>query len=90
MVDGNYSRVRDIVWRKSALVVWLDLSFKTVFWRTFLRTVIIMVTCKKLWNSDIVVFDALFSPSSLPLWVINWVLCIALICTCIKVVTIVF
>jgi adenylate kinase family enzyme len=71
VVDGNYSRVRDIVRRKSALVVWLDLSFKIVFWRKFLRTVIIMVTRKKLWNSDIVVFDALFGPGSMPLWVMK-------------------
>ncbi len=31
VVDGNYSRVRDIVWCKAALVIWLDFSFKNCF-----------------------------------------------------------
>ena len=52
VVDGNYSRVRDIVWSKAEIVVWLDLPFKIVFWRTFLRTVIRLVTRRKLWNNN--------------------------------------
>ena len=71
VVDGNYSGVRDIVWRKAEIVVWLDLPFKIVFWRTFLRTVIRLVTRRKLWNNNIEGFDALLGPNSMPIWVIK-------------------
>lgn len=71
VVDGNYSRVRDIVWRKAEIVVWLDLPFKTVFWRTFLRTVKRILTREKLWNNNVEGFDALFGPDSMPLWVMK-------------------
>jgi adenylate kinase family enzyme len=61
VVDGNYSRVRDIVWSKAEIVVWLDLPFKIVFWRMFLRT----------GNNNVEGFDALFGPDSMPLWVMK-------------------
>ena len=71
VVDGNYSRVRDIVWRRAEIVVWLDLPFIIVFWRILLRTVKRIGTRKKLWNNNIEGFDALFGPDAMPLWVIK-------------------
>lgn len=71
VVDGNYSKVRDIVWRKAEILVWLDLPFNIVFWRIFLRTVNRIVTRKKLWNNNIEGFNALFGPDSMPLWVMK-------------------
>jgi len=71
VVDGNYRRVRDIVWRKAELVVWLDLSFSTVFWRIVLRTVKRIVTRQHLWNMNRERLDALVGPDSMPLWVMK-------------------
>ena len=71
VVDGNYSKVRDIVWRKAEILVWLDLPFNIVFWRIFLRTVNRIVTRKKLWNNNIEGFNALFGPDSMLLWVMK-------------------
>lgn len=71
VVDGNYRRVRDIVWRKAAIVVWLDLPFNIVFWRIVLRTVKRIVTRQKLWNNNMERWDALFGPDSMPLWVMK-------------------
>jgi len=71
VVDGNYSRVRDIVWRRAEMVVWLDLPFIIVFWRMLLRTVKRIVTRKALWNNNIEGLDALLGPDAMPLWVIK-------------------
>ena len=38
VVEGNYSRSRDIFWPRVELMVWLDLPLRTACWRVFLRT----------------------------------------------------
>lgn len=38
VVDGNYSASRDIVWARADTVVWLDLPFAVMLWRTVRRT----------------------------------------------------
>lgn len=38
IIDGNYASVREVVWRRATCVVWLDLAFPVVFWRTLRRT----------------------------------------------------
>lgn len=52
VVDGNYHQVRDIVWKRSDTLVWLDYSLaiimKRLAWRTFRR----MVTREQLWKGN--------------------------------------
>ncbi len=38
VVEGNYSRSRDIFWPRVELMVWLDLPLRTACWRVLLRT----------------------------------------------------
>jgi adenylate kinase family enzyme len=38
VVDGNYSKVRDIVWGRATHVIWLNYPFLTVFRRALVRT----------------------------------------------------
>ena len=52
VVDGNYSMVRDIVWRRADTVVWFDLPYATVMARTIRRTVRRTVTREELWNGN--------------------------------------
>ena len=50
--DGNYSAVRDIVWRRADAIIWLDYSLPVIMgrvtWRTFWRS----VTGQELWNGN--------------------------------------
>lgn len=38
VVDGNYSKVQDIVWSRATDAIWLNYSFPVVFGRALLRT----------------------------------------------------
>jgi adenylate kinase family enzyme len=39
VVAGNYSTVRDIVWQRAEVIIWLDYPFHIVFWRLLTRTI---------------------------------------------------
>jgi len=39
VVDGNYRRVRPIVWPRATIIVWLNFGFPRVFGRVLARTV---------------------------------------------------
>ena len=52
IVDGNYSKVRDVVWSRAEAVIWLDLPFWTVFRRILTRTLVRGMTRKRLWNGN--------------------------------------
>ena len=38
ILDGNYHRVRDLVWSRATTLIWLNYSFHVVIWRTLSRT----------------------------------------------------
>lgn len=38
VVDGNYSRVRDLVWNRATTLIWLNYSFPVVMYRALNRT----------------------------------------------------
>ncbi len=52
VVDGNYSKVRDLVWARADTVVWIDLPRRTVMrrviWRSFRR----VAGRVELWNGN--------------------------------------
>jgi adenylate kinase family enzyme len=50
--DGNYSKVRDIIWQRAEAVVWLDYSLSLVFWRLLRRTAQRCRTGEELWNGN--------------------------------------
>ena len=38
VIDGGYSVVRDLVWGRAQIIVWLDYRFRTTAWRLLRRT----------------------------------------------------
>jgi adenylate kinase family enzyme len=53
VVDGNYSKVRDITWGRAQMIVWLDYPlWRVVIPRLFMRTVKRYVGREKLWDAE--------------------------------------
>ncbi len=52
VVDGNYSRVRDLVWGKADTLVWLDYPLRVILWRVISRSLRRSLTREELWNEN--------------------------------------
>src|SRR5262249_29948937 len=52
VIEGNYSKVRDLVWARADTVVWLDYSFPLTFVRLLRRTIARVRTGEELWNGN--------------------------------------
>lgn len=50
--DGNYHKVRDIVWGRADTVVWLDYPLPLVLWRVTTRTLHRCLTGQELWSGN--------------------------------------
>ncbi len=69
VTDGNYFKVRDIIWSQADTVVWLDYAFLTCLWRLTRRSVRRAVRREELWNNNYESWRGLFlSKDSLFLW----------------------
>jgi adenylate kinase family enzyme len=51
-LDGNYSKVRDLVWSRATTLIWLDYSFPLVMWRIISRTLRRSLRREELWNGN--------------------------------------
>ena len=72
VTDGNYSKVRQIIWQRAQVVVWLDYSFVTVFSRLLWRSVRRVFSRELLWGTNRESFLKLFfSRESLLFYVIR-------------------
>ena len=52
VIDGNYSKVRDVVWARADTVVWLDLPRRVVMRRLAWRTLRRVAGRAELWNGN--------------------------------------
>jgi adenylate kinase family enzyme len=72
VIDGNYSKVQDIVWTRATDAVWLNYPFAMVFGRALRRTVSRMVTREELFSGNRESFRTSFlSRDSILWWVIT-------------------
>ena len=69
VVDGNYNKVRDMVWSRADTLVWLDYPMPLILWRLFWRTLRRAVTREELWNTNREsIRNAFFTRQSLFVW----------------------
>jgi len=52
IADGNYSIVRDLVWARAEMLVWLDYPLWVMMSRLFWRTLRRGITKQELWNGN--------------------------------------
>ena len=72
VIDGNYAKVRDLVWARADTVVWLDYSFALTFARLLRRTLARIHSGEELWNGNRERFAEQFlSRDSLLVWAIT-------------------
>jgi adenylate kinase family enzyme len=72
VIDGNYSKVRDIIWSRADTVVWLDYALPIILWQLLKRTLKRVFIREELWGKNRERFRAQFlSRDSLFLWAIS-------------------
>jgi adenylate kinase family enzyme len=72
IADGNYSKVRDLVWQQADTIVWLDYSARVIFSRLARRTVRRLLNHEALWNGNREGWQrTFFSRGSLFLWALK-------------------
>lgn len=72
VVDGNYSKVRDLTWGRADTVIWLDYSLWVVMTRVTHRTLTRWFARTELWNGNRErLTNALFSKESILLWALQ-------------------
>lgn len=68
VMDGNYSKARDIGWARADTLVWLDYPAGVVFWRLLTRTVRRTLSQQELWNGNRESLRLQLSRDSIFLW----------------------
>ena len=70
--DGNYSRVRDIVWSRADTIVWLDYPLAVIMWQLIGRTVRRARSREVLWQGNRESWRTSFlSQDSILLWALK-------------------
>jgi adenylate kinase family enzyme len=71
VIDGNYSHALDHHFEKADVIVWLDYSFPTVFFRLLARTVRRSVKKEVLWAGNRETFAKMLSRDSIIWWMVT-------------------
>ena len=72
VADGNYSKVRDILWGRATAVIWLNYPFPIIFGRLLYRTLKRIATRERLYSGNTESFRRSFlSRDSILLWLLR-------------------
>ena len=67
-IDGNYSRVREIVWQQADTIIWLDYPRWLVYWRIITRTIKRVFLRQELWSGNRETFKNSFLSKDSVIW----------------------
>lgn len=72
VLDGGYGAVREVVWSRAELLIWLDYPMPVLLWRLFWRACRRIRSREELWNGNREEFRMNFlSRESLFVWVVQ-------------------
>ncbi len=72
VVDGNYSRARELLWPRADTIVWLDFPLRVVLWRLWWRTLRRVIHKTELWSGNRErLWTHFFTRDSLFLWALQ-------------------
>jgi adenylate kinase family enzyme len=71
IIDGNYSKVRDVTWPEASTIIWLNYSFPLVLWRALTRTIRRVAHQEELYSGNKETFKKVFFSSDSIIW---WVI----------------
>jgi len=72
IVDGNYTMAKGLTWRRATALVWLNLAFPLVFWRSLARTCSRIASGEAICNGNReTVAKSFFHWDGIPWWVVR-------------------
>jgi len=71
VIDGNYSRIRDLIITRADVIIWLNLPFLQLFFRSLRRTIARSITREPVCNGNYERISALLSADGMPAWIIK-------------------
>ncbi|MDQ4075200.1 MAG: adenylate kinase [Chloroflexota bacterium] len=71
VVDGNYSKVRDVIWSRADMVVWLDYPLTVILRRLLGRSLRRVIWQEELWGGNREGWRQLLSRDSIILWALG-------------------
>jgi len=72
VVDGNYSKVRDLIWGQADTVVWLDYPLRVILGQLLQRSLYRSLTGQELWSGNRETLQKTFlSRDSILLWALQ-------------------
>jgi adenylate kinase family enzyme len=70
--DGNYSKVRDIIWNRADTIIWLDYPLYFSLWRLLIRTFRRILLRESLWGTNHeTIKGSFFDNESLMVWAVK-------------------
>ncbi len=72
VIDGSYSKVRDMIWSQADTIIWLDYGLRTAITRLLLRTLRRLFTHEEFWNGNHESFRrSMFTRDSIIFWALK-------------------
>ena len=72
VVDGSYSKVRDLIWPNAEVIIWLDIPLAIILKRFFLRSLTRSFKKEFLWSGNQETLrNSIFKKDSLLVWILK-------------------